>query len=503
MKVLNNISKLVKTNFKKVLVLGMLGVTVIAAVGCGIPQEEHDSVVEKAIALESQIADLESQALLSADELVTLDKQVVDLQTQLTEKDQEVLAFAEQIAAEEKVAQEEANKYVIDELALNEEFSDSLTDKEVTILFDGDITFDGEEYDAVESLAVSFTPVSYATDFNGQPHLTFEEESVYYAVYFDGDLDTSLISEDETLEFSFLGEAVEVVEWSEDEITFTKGTEHFLAEGDSVDVDGVSVSLIAAGEDFAYVSVGGESEKIYEGETEKVNGMEVKVEEVLGSESWKKGLATLKVGEEVSITVESGEEYEDDSEWSYHVGEHELGLVLTESFVDADEDEEFPALKATEELTLPNSFLSLTFDGLVAEDQFDYKFSSTEKDGETYVKVKGEFTHDLEDYDKLYVSSEGIFDEDLELLSESSIELDGPEDLDLELSEGVLSIADVSLSLDWSSLVSSEEDVSDVDEDVLSSFGILVDNPEDSLEDESVSLTVPEEQAEVEVSVKW
>ena len=73
----------------------------------------------------------------------------------------------------------------------------------------------------------------------------------------------------------------------------------------------------------------------------------------------------------------------------------------------------------------------------------------------------------------------------------------------MELSEGVLSIADVSLSLDWSSLVSSEEDVSDVDEDVLSSFGILVDNPEDSLEDESVSLTVPEEQAEVEVSVKW
>jgi len=55
--------------------------------------------------------------------------------------------------------------------------------------------------------------------------MTLAEGDISYRLIFENDLDTSKIDLDETLEFSFLGETVEVIDWDNDKITFFKGTE--------------------------------------------------------------------------------------------------------------------------------------------------------------------------------------------------------------------------------------------------------------------------------------
>jgi len=277
------------------------------------------------------------------------------------------------------------------------------------------------------------------------------------------------------------------------EITFTRGTEHFLSEGDSITVDEKVIVLDMVLEDAVYVLVDGIGEKIEESDTETVNGVDIKVNEVLyTTKENQASKATLTIGEEVEITVSDGDEYEEDSIWEWVIDTNTVGLVLIEEFTELEED--FSALIEGDKVCLPNEYACVLFNGVIEEDSEEYTFELDTKNTLEYVEVNGNFQNGIEDYDKIYVNTTGIYDEDFDLIG-TEVEL-GDTDLVLDMSTGDIVIENFEVNLDL-----NVTNVGTGDENFLTDYGILVDNIEDSIENQEFRITVPQEKLEASVSL--
>ena len=500
-----------KKVFKKLVAIGavvvLLGSTLLAS-GCGVDKEVHNKVLadfaalnESAVALELVNAELAEAKVLSEEQVASLEQEKealsADLESfklEVSEKDAEIEAFNAEVAAEEA-------SYKIDELELGSSFSELLSDKELD-LFDGEVEFDGEDYEAEEYVLVEGKVALNEEDFGSEAYLQVEENGFQYFIQFEDSLDLSEISSDEPLEFSWLGEDVKVVSWDIDEVEFSSGVEYYMVEGGKIPLAGeVELELYMVSEDYAVVKIGNDSEKIDEGEVGEVNGYEVRVNEV-SYQAYAGGVhaAEISVGEEVKSVLEDGDEFMDDEKWEFFMGDHILGIKLVEEFVEVDEDEDYQALAYEQSLSLPNDFAVMSFEPLSVEEYHKYSFELEEKGGDDYVEVKGDFVYDLEDYDKIYVNAHGVFDEDLELIDVASIEMDDVE-FNLEIDGSLLVVGDFKLEMDFSAVELDGVDVSGVDENMRSVYGFVVDQPEDSLEDEKISIEIPEEAIEASVKV--
>ena len=427
-----------------------------------------------------------------ANAIAPLNTKISELETEITE----LLVVKNETEKEEEEEQEKIEAgYLIDGLFLEEAFNiETFSDRELVTLFDGKVDFDGEDYDAEEMLTLeNLVLKANENDFEGISYLTVPTYAIEFALVFEDDLDTSLIDDDETLTFKLFGNKVEISDWDLNEITFTRGTEHFLSEGDSITVDEKVIVLDMVLEDAVYVLVDGIGEKIEESDTETVNGVDIKVNEVLyTTKENQASKATLTIGEEVEITVSDGDEYEEDSIWEWVIDTNTVGLVLIEEFTELEED--FSALIEGDKVCLPNEYACVLFNGVIEEDSEEYTFELDTKNTLEYVEVNGNFQNGIEDYDKIYVNATGIYDEDFDLIG-TEVEL-GDTDLVLDMSTGDIVIEDFEVNLDL--------DVTNVgtgDENVLTDYGILIDNPEDSIDDEEFTIVVPESKLESSISL--
>ena len=400
-----------------------------------------------------------------------------------------------------------------DSLGVTEEgvfLEDSFTnkvysDREIETLFDGKVEFDGEDYDAEETLNVT-NLILKANDFDGVPYLIVPENTIEFKLVFEDNLNTSLISEEETLEFNLLGEEVEVSEWKVDEITFTKGKEVILKTEESIVVEDKSVVLKYVTDDAVYVEVGGVGKSIDEDETRTVNGVEIKVKDVFASSSY--SVATLVVGTEIEKTISDSDEYAEDSIWEWVITNNSIGLTLVEDFTELDED--FNALSIGEKVSLPNNYACVLFDSIIEENSEEYTFELDDD----FVKVKGNFESGIEDYGEIYVYTDGSIyeDDNLEDYISEQVKL-GNTDLILSADDSRILIQDsvskdklVYLGLNLTQIKVDKiengwKNITSKDEDFLTNYGILVENPEDSIEDEYFKINVPEEKLEATVSV--
>ena len=406
-----------------------------------------------------------------------------------------------------------------DEVFLEDSFENIYSDREVETLFDGKVEFDGEDYDAEETFNLDGLVLkANENDFEGIPYLTIPEDVIEFKLVFENDLKTSEIGGDNgTLTFNLFGEEVKVSSWDVDEITFTKGTEYFLSEGDSVTVDGKVIVLNMVLEDAIYVLVDGVGGKIVESNTKTINGIEIKVKEVLytGKES-QVSKATLMIGEEIETTIKSGNEYEEDSIWDWIIDEHSIGLILVEDFTELDED--FNALAVGERICLPNNYVCVLFDGMIEEDSEEYTFELDTKSGFGYVEVNGNFQVGIDDYDRIYINLTGIYDRDFVLIEEE-VKL-GDTEMKLELGEMLFNGTKfirigndefinefiVTTNLQFANANKNQDNLADwecngKDENWLTNYGILIENPEDSCEDNYFKIIVPEERLEATISI--
>lgn len=401
----------------------------------------------------------------------------------------------EEIEAEAKIT----GGYLLDGLYLenSEKFPKTLSDRELN-LFDGEVDFDGDDYDAEEFLVLNGIELkANGNDFDGIPYLTFEEGSINYKFNFESTLDISKIGEDdETLKFDLLGENVEISKWDGNEIKFTKGKEYTLEEGETITVDDEEVTLLYIIDDKVYVTVGEDSKNIREGDVKSVGNLEIKAREVLdfGSRTDKTNRAVLVIGEEVETTIKDSDEYEEDSIWEWVISENSIGLVLVEKFMELDND--FNALKQEEKICLPNDYVCVRYNGLIGGDEEEYTFELDKKNNLNYVRVNGNFLSGTEDYDRIYINASGIYDRDFEEISNINIEL-GDTDSILEINATHITINDFWVNLNLNTTNAVDDDVN-----YLTNYGILIENPEDSIKDQEFTITVPEERLEGVITVK-
>lgn len=513
----------IRKHIKKIMVVGciaLLGATMVGCADVKLSQEEYNHALDIAEAKGKASVDIKSdnagviaKAVASVD--ITKDnKKAVDDAIAAITKDKVPDAIQKEIIEDAKEAQEkvdaktEAEGYTLDELKIGAEFSKTLSDREIN-LFDDEIRFDRDDYDAEEILYLANLKVAAndEDDWNADTFLQIPEGGIRYILEFASNLNTSLIDEDETFEFDFLGEEVEVSEWDDDEITFTKGTEKTFIENMEQTIDGYKILVDVINDDYIHVVVDGVGKKIYEGQTKRVKDIEIKVVSVIvNDEDDRSDMAELEIGEEVEFTVKDGEEYEDDSIWEWAIDSNSIGLVLAEEFTSIDEDEDFKALAVGEKISLPNDYITLTYNGLTIEDTEDYDFELKTKKEVDYVMVKGEFLNGINDYDRIYINESGsIFDDDYELIGTGSIEL---ADTDLTLNTNGTSITiesedavlvETNFALDI--LEADNENIANEDEDYITNYGIVIKNPDDNLEDNELEIVIPEEELTASVTV--
>ncbi len=473
----------VGTNYKwfiGVVAVLLLLVTGFLAFGERVP-EGYLSAEDAQLATDTAVADLKG---VKDAELGVLTQQIADMQ----------------IAEETEAEEESLLGYLLDELFLGDLLSkDVFSDREISTLFDGEVRFDGDDYDAEETLTLKDIKLLVnENDFEGKVFMTVPEGAVEYKLEFETDLDTSLIDDDETFFFNFLGQELEVSSWDNDEITFTSGIEHFLSEGEMVD----NLKLEMVLDEAVYITVDNEGKKIREGETANFNDLEVFVKEVMYS-GYSGGYhkAVLVIGEDVESEVENGEEFEEDSAWEWVISSNSIGLILVEDFTEVDLDgEDFPAVGAGETLCLPNEYICIKFNGMAEVETEEYTF---ELDGD-FVRVKGNFESGTNDYDRIYINTTGIYsdddaDEDTKNLG-FSIEL-GNTDSILNISSGELVFEDFKVNFALNDSKANGKGLNSFDEDFLTDFGLLVTNPEDSAEDQEFSVFVPQEKLEGSLSL--
>ena len=391
--------------------------------------------------------------------------------------------------------------YLIDELKLNVGTSSkTYSDREVTTLFDGEVDFDGDEYDMEETITLDgIELLANENDFEGNVYATFPEDSVEYTVTFESSLNPLAINEDETLEFMFLGMSYEISSWVDTEVKLTKGKEEKLLVGESLTVGGKEVSLFAIDVDGVQASIMvGDEEKVFEkGDTKTVNGVEIKVERIF--ESPTASYVKIFVGEDIETTIEHEDEYEEDSAWEYVITNGTIGIKLVERHteIDLDGDEEFQAIGVGEGLSLPNAYLGIVFNGMAEVDTEGYDFELDEKSGVDYVRIDGNFESGTSDYDRIYVNKSDfqIYDRDFELIHATEIDLaDSDSKLVSNGTHLIINDFEVNYALDQTNIGSN-------DEDYLTDYGITVMNSEDAIEDNEFNILVPEEELEGSISL--
>ncbi len=420
----------------------------------------------------------------------------------------EIKEVADEVEAEDAA---EA-KYILDELGLGQSFTYELGDRRVSTLFDGEYELDGDKFDAKE--VVNFNPTISINekDYNAEPYMVLEKGDVAYALVFDNELNTSYISEDETLEFKFLGDDYESTFWDVDKVTFTRGADRYVLEGETFLFDEVvftvdSIGLTSQDIGFASISIEGESRRIKVGDSETLGDYEITV-----TDTWDQDdnvdAVDLKIAKgDVLFEVEDGEEYNE--VWDWAIDANSIGIVLAVDYNDLDDEDESP-FAVGESFALPNDYLVFTFDGI---DDDDNERFTLELDAQYDVEINADndiFVSGMKDYDELYVdafnsniSLVGFYDND-DVYIGLVLEIDNS-DYSLELDGTYLTMGDVrvNLSLDTMDIYNGTEwlPINDRDEDYLTTWGFIVEDVEDSLDDNEFTIWVPEEELKAEISV--
>jgi len=419
-----------------------------------------------------------------------------------TQKDAEIVILEKRIenlqsGTDDEVEDEvdEANifEYIVDGLYLNTLLEGTYSDREVKDLFDGEIKFDGDNYDAEETLIIKdIKLLANGDDFEGNIYMTALEGAIEYKLTFENSLNTSLINEDETLEFNFLGDSYEVSEWDSDTITLTKGEKHKLLVGESITIGDKEVvfnGIDSTGEQ-ASMTIGGEDRVFEKDDVKTVNDLEIKMETIFDGSELGQSYINIVVGEDIEVEIQDSNKYIEDSIWNWKISSNSIGIILNEAFteVDLDNDEKFQAIGVGEEICLPNGYECLTFNGMDSYDTEEYNLELDTKSGLEYVEINGEFQSGTSDYSRVYVNATGIYsDEDLELINKTEIEL-GDTDSVLIINATGLFFEDFEVNFDL-----NVTNIGTGDENYFTDFGVLIEDVEDAVDSQEFTIFVPED----------
>ena len=292
-----------------------------------------------------------------------------------------------------------------DQIPLGQGFSNStffdttLQDDDIETLFDGAINFQGTEYDTSEELQMCdrtepFVATSLMTDddYKRDVFLEMGKDKVRYAYSFDESILLNATTAANPLEIDFLGKTLKITSISADtSFTARVGDEFTLNAGDSVTVEGKTVSLDNVGTSSATISVDGVSKNIATDATSTVNGIEITVDSVISRTELDESSAIIIAGLQATETYTDGDAYvgedTDDPNWVWDIaalngasgisdysecsGGTPKFVLRVENDFDMNDDSDNPTAVG-ECINLPNNYLSICIDSLTVADN-DYK----------------------------------------------------------------------------------------------------------------------------------
>ena len=384
-----------------------------------------------------------------------------------------------------------------------------LTDTKLSKLFDGEIDFDGEKYDAEEVILFQATPETsiFDEDFGTDPYVTIPEGAVEYRFVIKDSIDLSDIDEDEPLEISFLGKTLKIIDASESQITVRFGTVLGMTQGETAQVNGKDIEVLAVMVDSVQVSVDSVSGTILLDDSNEINGLDVLVDSI-SYQGWENGvkLVTLIVGDKVQDTYQDGDYFDlfkaDDEEykWVISLGDTQvLGVRNSEAYIGIDEDDDYQAIGVGEVLVLPNNFLEVKFKSITTPTETELGFRV--KDDYLYITgPEDAFSYGTEEYDRLYVNDDGFHDEDKDFITDEEVRI-GSSETYLEL--GSVIIMDLEIELDMSDILYNGISWASEEGNFMDYLGIKWFDAEKGVDDQiGFKVSIPEEDPEALITFR-
>ncbi|MBI5872006.1 hypothetical protein HZB88_02885 [archaeon] len=276
-----------------------------------------------------------------------------------------------------------------------------LEDDDIDSLFDGSISFQGKEYDTKEVIYLPRTNGIYpatsliSADDNYKSDVYLEvptEDILQYAYVFDETINISTASTSDPLTVDFLGKQLKITSVSTataskgTQITASIGDEYYLTMGDSVEVEGKTVTLDNVGSSSVVVTVDGTVKSINSGVALTVNGIEIYVDSVISRTEASESAAILVMGTDARDTYNSGDAYpgEDTNNpnWVWKLAgladqgttsitaQTPLLLAVRNRFT-ATTSTDTLAVGVGDCINLPDNYISVCLDSLTASDS-DY-----------------------------------------------------------------------------------------------------------------------------------
>ncbi|MEK6940727.1 MAG: hypothetical protein AABW49_02405 [Nanoarchaeota archaeon] len=285
-----------------------------------------------------------------------------------------------------------------------------LGDDDISSLLDSSITFRGSDYDVQElivfgqttgSPTVETSLTSSEDDYETGIFIEAQRDNLKYYYAFDEAIEPNATTASDSLQIKFLGQTLKITNVaSNTKFTAQVGAEFFMNVGDSVEVDGKSVTLDNVGSGGAIVvSVDGVTETIPSSGTETVNGVEIVNDETFYEDNKDQRSATVVIGKDAQETYSDGDAYvgedKDDPAWVWNVAGLQTSPVsatttsvtaeytgpyfgVENDFVYNDDSDNPPG--AGECIDYPNNYVSICFDSISVPDD-KYMTVTVERDG--------------------------------------------------------------------------------------------------------------------------
>ncbi|MDX1279016.1 cell envelope integrity protein TolA [Oceanihabitans sediminis] len=517
---------------KKVL-LGLFAVfLVFGLVGCTPKLTVEEAEAQMLKALEEQKAEHEADlqaAKEHTDELLAEKEVELDnLKTSMkAESDAEIEKLKQEIAELKEVGEkieEQLQGYEL-ERVLGEDFEVVVKENRLDSLFKGEIEFDDEDIDVEEVLSISDDLKTLVSGFDNDEfgetiYLgTDSKGAIEYKLVFKDEIDLESISDENSLKIKLLGTEMEIVEASEEEIKM------ILSEDVTATVGTVFGDLTVEniGENAVLVKVGDEIEVISEDSMEEVGDYEVMVDTIFYDEDKENRLAVLKIGTQLTETVQDGDaaelfgQDEDEPLWVWSIDmPNSIGLSLDKKLVDLDE--EYKPLKVGDSLSLPGDYASVMFLKLtdVSYMNIDVYFDEKDLTGDEYENVvifKADdevFNLGDEDVDTVYVGYSGLYYKDgsYKRVNQDFFVVSYDEtEMMVERSPRGFYFGEYEVRInrelnEFRDLVYDGVSLEKFDEMFVDYYGMKMDNIEDSLEDDKLVFQVPSEEVMATVLIK-
>ncbi|MBU3940441.1 MAG: hypothetical protein KKH88_00735 [Nanoarchaeota archaeon] len=284
-----------------------------------------------------------------------------------------------------------------------------LTDTHIDTLIDSKVSWADKTYDMQEKILFGDAKIQVSgnatgqKDFGSDPYLVIGTSGVEYRYEFDGTggfnessgSSVNVTSATNPLSITFLGKPLEIttIDVGTTGLVINLADKYAVAEGDSLTVEGYTVTVGSIFSGSVEVSYGGDTQLISTSSTHDFGPVSVKIDQVgQNTNNPELSKAVIYVGSKITETVKDEAVFElfidyetdGDAPWKWEINStatslYSIGIVNRLSIDDIDDvDAALDPVTVGGSIVFPNNFAAISFDEVTNENYVTVEISTTE-----------------------------------------------------------------------------------------------------------------------------